>query len=173
MSKCPNLCVVLFFTLKAVSCLVWHPLFQHNLNTNHSVTMEIVTKEMNQLKTWFDRNKLSLNLNKTKFMLFGNFRKDAKVKLSINNVEIEQVSDTKFRGVTIDNFWKHHTKHLQTKLSRSISVLSKAKHLLHYKSLCLLYCSLILPYLEYCVEVWGNTYKTSLQPLCNLQKKSN
>jgi len=29
-----------------------------------------VNKEMNKLKIWFDNNKLSLNLNKTKLMLF-------------------------------------------------------------------------------------------------------
>ena len=35
-----------------------------------------------------------------------------------------------------------------------------------------MYCSLILPYLTYCVEVWGNTYKTILQPIFILQKKA-
>ncbi len=33
-----------------------------------------ITSEMYKLKTWFDKNKLSLNLNKTKCMLFGNFK---------------------------------------------------------------------------------------------------
>lgn len=32
--------------------------------------MEMVTIEMNKFKFWFDSNKLSLNLNKTKFMVF-------------------------------------------------------------------------------------------------------
>ncbi len=31
-----------------------------------------ITSEMYKLKTWFDKNKLSLNFNKTKCMLFGN-----------------------------------------------------------------------------------------------------
>lgn len=107
-------------------------------------------------------------------MLFGNCKKDAGAKLLINDVEVEQVSHTKFLGVIIDNkiCWKPHIKHIQAKLSRSISVLSKAKHFLPSKSLRVLYCSLILPYLEYCVEIWGNTYKTSLQPLCKIQKKA-
>ncbi len=33
---------------------------------------EVVSKEISKLKDCFDINKLSLNLNKTKFMLFGN-----------------------------------------------------------------------------------------------------
>lgn len=51
----------------------------------------IFIQEMLQLKTWFDRNKLSLNLNKTTFMLFGNCKKDGGETLLINNVEVEQV----------------------------------------------------------------------------------
>ena len=51
-------------------------------------------------------------------------------------------------------------------------MLGKTKHILDHKSLHILYCSLVLPYLNYCVEIWGNTYKTNLKPLCILQKKA-
>lgn len=44
-------------------------------------------------------------------------------------------------------------------LSRSISVLNKAKHVLDHISLHILYCALIWTYLNYCAKVWGNTYK--------------
>ncbi len=57
-------------------------------------------------------------------------------------------------------------------MSRSISVLYKAKHSLDYKSLHILYCALILPYLNYCVEVWGSYFKSSLHSLIILQKRS-
>lgn len=45
-------------------------------------------------------------------MLFGNCKKDAGAKLLINNVEVQQVSHTKFLGVIIDNkmCWKPHIK---------------------------------------------------------------
>lgn len=68
--------------------------------------------------------------------------------------------------------WKPHIKHLQAKVSKSIYVLNKAKHLFNYNSLRLLYCSLVLPYLDYCSEVWGNTYKSSLQAITSLQKRA-
>jgi hypothetical protein len=35
-----------------------------------------------------------------------------------------------------------------------------------------LYCSLILPYLNYCNEIWANTYPTRLNKLVILQKKA-
>ena len=35
-----------------------------------------------------------------------------------------------------------------------------------------LYSTLFLPYMSYCLEVWGNTYKTTLEPLSIMQKKA-
>lgn len=61
-------------------------------------------------------------------------------------------------------------KHVYNKLSRSISVLNKAKH--EHKSLHMLYCALILPYLHYCVKIWGNTYKSRLSSPPMLQKRA-
>lgn len=41
--------------------------------------VETITSAMYKLKRWFDRNKLSLNINKTNFMLFGNCKKSIQV----------------------------------------------------------------------------------------------
>lgn len=62
--------------------------------------LEIATEESIKLKIWFDRNKLLVNVNKTTLMLFGNCKtkKDDGAKLSINNVEVEQVWHTKTFG---------------------------------------------------------------------------
>ena len=35
-----------------------------------------------------------------------------------------------------------------------------------------LYCTLVMPYLTYCCEVWGNNYKTRIQSLFILQKRA-
>ncbi len=40
------------------------------------------------------------------------------------------------------------------------------------KTLYILYCALIVPYTNYCVEVWGHTYKTNLNSIYRLQKKA-
>ena len=135
---------------------------------------ELITSELHKLKQWFDRNKLSLNLSKTKIMLFSNSKINTQITMQVDDVEIERVSENKFLGVIIDEkiTWKQHIKYVQSKLSRSISVLGKSKHILDYKSLRILYCSMVLPYLNYCSEVWGNTYKSSLHSLILLQKRA-
>lgn len=94
--------------------------------------------------------------------------------MEIDNVCIERVYENKFLGVIIDHkiCWKPQINYVKAKLAKSILILVKSRHILDHKSLHTLYNTLILPYLSYCVEIWGNTYKTNLQPLCTLQKKA-
>ncbi len=134
--------------------------------------LDMIITELNKLKTWFHRNKLSLNLNKTKIMLFGNC--NTEVKVSTDNVNIERVYENKFLGVILDHriCWKSHIEYIRSKLPRNIAIMGKSKFILDQKSSYILYCSLVLPYLNYCVEVWGNTYKSNLQPLSALQKRA-
>ena len=46
--------------------------------------LSTVEKELSMLKEWFDINKLSLNENKTKFMVFGDVRTNCEIKLFLN-----------------------------------------------------------------------------------------
>lgn len=133
-----------------------------------------ITIEMEKLKRWFDRNKLSLNLDKTKSMLFGNYNTNIQVEVIIDNIVIERVYENKFLGVILDYkiSWKPHIKYISAKLARSIAVIGKTRQILDQKSLHTLYYSLVLPYLSYCVEVWGNTYRSNLQQLHILQKRA-
>ena len=46
------------------------------------------------------------------------------------------------------------------------------KDMLEVESMKLLYSSLVFPYINYCVEVWGNTFKSNIHPIYVLQKKA-
>ena len=52
---------------------------------------ELITTEMSKLKKLFDNDKLSLNLSKTKIMLFGNCNLNNDVNVKIDGVDIERV----------------------------------------------------------------------------------
>ena len=92
----------------------------------------------------------------------------------IDNTEIERIQEIKFLGVILDNkvCWKPHVRYIRAKLAKCSAILWKTKHILDCKSLYTLYHSLFLPYLTYCVEVWGNAYKSTLQPICTIQKRA-
>lgn len=134
-----------------------------------------VEMELENLKTWFDVNKLSLNIRKTKFMVFGNLNdSDCNVKLKICNVDIERVFVTKFLGVVIDQklTWKQHIEYIKGKISKSLAIPYKSRYVLNSKALHLIYYSLIVPYISYCVELWGSTFKTAINSIIKLQKRA-
>jgi len=81
---------------------------------------------------------------------------------------------TRFLGVIIDHklSWKPHVNYISSKLARINGILCKVRHILNQDTMYTLYCTLFLPYLHYCTEVWGNTYKTTLQTICTTQKKA-
>ena len=68
--------------------------------------------------------------------------------------------------------WKSHINYIRGKISKSVAILYKVQYFLNKSSLYILYCSFILPYMNYCVEVWGNTYKTNTEPIFILQKRA-
>lgn len=69
--------------------------------------------------------------------------------------------------------WKPCLEYIIQKLSKFIAVLYKTRDLLNKKCLHILYCSLIMPYMSHCVTgVWGNVYKTNVDPLIKLQNRA-
>ena len=61
---------------------------------------------LNELADWFKANKLTLNVDKTKFMIFGTNRtldKFHDVQLTFNNNIIERVDEFKYLGAKLDS----------------------------------------------------------------------
>ena len=64
-----------------------------------------LNKELQLVSEWMARNKLLLNISKTKSIVFEtnhSLNPKPQLNLVINNVEIEQVEVTKLLGVTLD-----------------------------------------------------------------------
>ena len=55
-------------------------------------------------------------------------------------------------------------------ISRNIGMLTKMKHYVPGYILYSLYCTLVLPYINYSILIWGNTCKTYLDKIFKLQK---
>ena len=106
-----------------------------------------ISIELDKVNIWFAVNKLSLNVSKTNFILFGNKKQRGDLHITINNVKIDRVYVTKFLGVMIDHnlSWKEHIDVINNKISKSIAIIYKASKLLKTDSLYTLYCSLFLP----------------------------
>ena len=85
-----------------------------------------------KIKVWIETNKLSLNLQKTKFMIFSTKKISKKYKyIATNNDKIERVNTIKFLGFTIqENFkWTEHVHNIIGKISKGIGMRKVRKSL--------------------------------------------
>ena len=91
----------------------------------------------------------------------------AKNVLTIDDTVITRMVSTKFVGVIIseDLKWKEHTNVVSNKGSKSIGALNKIRYILPVSVLSIFYCTLILPYYQYCNIVWASDYPTNLHKL--------
>ena len=81
--------------------------------------------ELDKLYAWLQSNKLTLNLLKTHYMVFHRAKhKHMDVKLCINEVPIQQVDNTTFLGVIIDDNlnWSNHISYINSKIAKGIGI---------------------------------------------------
>ena len=133
--------------------------------------------ELDSLCTWFKSNKLSLNTQKTFYMIFHRARLKSIDGINndviMDNNALIKVNSIKYIGVIIDNKlnWIDHITYVKNKISKGLGIMYKARRYLHKSSLRNLYHAYIYPYLTYCIEVWGCASKCQLNALLLLQKK--
>ena len=143
----------------------------NNLNN----LIDKLNTELISVNSWFKANKLSLNTNKSFFMIFHRSRIKPNVinEVVIDNHELTKVNSAKYLGVIIDHKlnWIEHISHVKSKISKDIGIMYKARQFLTKKALLVLYYAYIYLYMTCCIEVWGCASQTQLNCLLLLQKK--
>ena len=128
-----------------------------DINSNASAD-SLINAEIGKVIEWLKINKLSLNKNKSKYMTFHMPKKQIQhLTLKIDGINIEKVEEFNFLGLTMDTNlkWKKHTDKISNKCSKITGVLNRLKLLFPQEIKCLLYNSLIVPHINYCITAWG------------------
>ena len=127
------------------------------------------------MKMWLDVNKLSLDIDKTNFIIFKSPQHPSlqSVNIKFGKLPINQTCYVKFLGVLLDEklSWKYHLTELSKKLARTHGMFFKIRHFLPIHVLVCFYNSLFSPFLQYGILVWGLTYETHINPAFLLQKR--
>ena len=124
------------------------PNIQHLLNV-----------ELFKISDWLAANKLSLNVSKTKLMIFhSNKKKVLYPKLFINNSEIERVDSFNFLWLQLTHNlnWIKHVNYISLKMSKIICITYKLKSVFPTAILRTIYNTLLLPHMSYCILSWGS-----------------
>lgn len=134
-----------------------------------------MSEELVGVNEWMNANRLSLNVEKTSFMLFTHSTvKREEVVISIGGRTVQQVRSAKFLGITIDdrlNF-NQHTSILCRRLSCAVGVMYRMSVCVPGFVLRMLYFSLFYPHLIYGVSVWGGCGITNISKVKRIQNKA-
>jgi len=126
--------------------------------------------ELQSVNNWMKANKLSINKDKTKAMVFHTPQRRAYYpQIKIDNVDIEYVDQFNFLGIIIDKHinWKAHGDFITKKLSKTLGIISRVKNIIPCNTLLNIYNSLVLSHLNYGLLLWG----WKCQKVLVLQKK--
>ena len=136
---------------------------------NPKLIYKKINEDLKKLSQWFDYNSLSLNVDKSYYMVFRckNRKLDYQEKVIIGGKEVQKVANIKFLGVHLDEHldWNVHMKHLMSRLTIGIYSLHMVKHMLPLYVKRLLYMSNVESHLNYGMAAWG-----PMLSACNLKK---
>ena len=84
-----------------------------------------IEHDLKIIMDWFRANSLTLNIEKTKYLLFAPTNKKQTINLMIDNCIIKPSNHTKFLGVILDDKleWTHHVKNILTKMKQNSSLM--------------------------------------------------
>ena len=133
-------------------------------------------EKLSQLLIWCRQNKLTMNLTKTKCMIFGTKQK-VKIsnlkKIKLDRAELDYVNSYKYLGRTLDKSLTY-IKHIQScisNVSHKMFIFSKIRPYINTKMAITIYKTLIVPFLDYGDILFINASIELLNKLQRLQNK--
>lgn len=136
-----------------------------------------INSDLNIVGDWLNRNQLTLNISKSKFMLIGS---SIKLQSNLNRIDIsvmgkslDSVDSFNYLGVVINKnlSWDDHIESIKNKINKKLGLLRRVKKFLPHNARVMFFNSFVLPLFEYADIVWGDrgnvTLMSELQVLHN------
>ena len=129
-----------------------------------------INYELSKISNWLKLNMLSINVSKSKFIVFHMPQKGFNIpSFNINNTNIERVTEFNFLCIIIHQHlkWDSHINKIALKISSATGINYKLKNIFPQNILLTLYNTLFLPHIHYGILLWGY----NLNRICILQKR--
>ena len=137
--------------------------------------INMINTELTSIQRWFKANKLSLNIEKSSYIIFTRRKKIPPdiSEVKIDNLNLNRTLSTNFLGINLsfNLSWKHHIKYLNNKINKIREILYLIRESLNKSSKLMIYYALVYPNLIYGNIIWGKAPKSVINNLVVSQKK--
>ena len=144
------------------------------INKSIKVLCKKVNYDLKGITDWLNANRISLNVNKTEFIIFRSARRslDCEINIKMNGKRLFSSPYIRYLGILLDEHlsWTPHVMELTKKLNRSNSMLSKIRHYVDRDTIRSLYFTLFSSHINYCCQVWGQNGSYILNKILSLQR---
>ena len=130
-------------------------LYISHMKVENAITL--IQSDLNNLYTWCNRNKLTINCKKTKYCLYGRSSSLKKskmldIQLSLNTNILEIVYSYKYLGLILDEHltYNKHIKEMNQLVSHKLYLLSKVRNYLTPAASINIFKTMVLSVIEYC-----------------------
>jgi hypothetical protein len=138
----------------------------YTMNTDEIKATSDLQCDLDNVHNWFTANRLSINIDKSCTMSVTNKSRSNSIFYISDNM-LSSVTHTKYLGVTIcENLsWEAQIKTVCSKMGYGINVLYRLRQKkVAHNELLKIYNTIIQPYIDYCLTIWGYA------PLCYINK---
>ena len=151
------------------------------LHTSGKDIMQIrsnMQDSLNQVSNWCDSNHMVINPIKTKSLTIATGRKHQMsplpLGLVLNGANIDQVSEHRLLGITIDNKlrWDSHTNNVCKTVSRRVFFLSKLRYIVDIDTRKLFFNAHIKPHIDYASVAWDGCNNVLKRRLNSLHRRA-
>ena len=133
-------------------------------------------RDLENVSTWLKANRLSLNVEKTKLLIFHSKHKmvdESSVGIKLSGHNLKPSDDAKYLGMMLDKnlSWDSHIHNLRNKLGRANGVISKLRHFVPVNILTSIYYAIFHSQVLYGCNSWSLTSFKNIDAISVLQKK--
>ena len=134
-----------------------------------------IEEDLKNLMDWFKANQLTMNMDKTEFVLFSkNNSQSETIDLDLDGIVLKSTTNVKFLGLWIDNklTWKKHLGVLLVKLKQNTNLLKLGNKFLTKRVKKHVYYAHLYSHIIYGLVLWGNMLdQTSLNKIQTCMNK--
>ena len=144
-------------------------------HSDMKTAISLIQSDLDNLYTWCNRNKLTINCKKTKYCLYGmrsaiKRSKMLDIQLSLNTNILERVCSYRYLGLILDEHltYNKHIKEMNKLISHKLYLLSKIRRYITQDACINIFKTMVLSVIEYCDIVYAGTTQTNLSAIDKL-----